>query len=158
LTDPETRQFTMEQLTDKSIPTAQEAHLLASMYDDDSECRNNLKAAVGTVRPDLVPALTEIERQRANITIKLVQRQISWGDAAQAGQALNSATQEKVAEIDREWKSELEEQNRAELQQRRASAALAMQYLQNQQMINAANRPVNTTCFATGSMTNCTTQ
>ena len=158
LANPETGQFTMEQLTDKAIPTAQEAHLLASLYDDFSECRSSLKTAVGGVRPDLVPVLTDEDRQKANIVIKLVQRQISWGDAAQAGQAVNSATQEKLAEIDHAWKGELEEQNREELEQRRASAALTMQYLQNQQMINAVSRPVNTTCFAAGSMMNCTSQ
>lgn len=154
----ETRQYTIEQLTDKSIPSPQEAHLAASLYDELAECRSSLRAAIASVREDALPILAENERQDENIVIRIVQRQISWGEAAQAEQALTVATQEKIAAIDREWKTELKEENRAELEQRQVAVDSTVQYFQNQQIINAMDRPINTRCFATGMMVNCTTQ
>jgi hypothetical protein len=172
----ETNQYSIEQLTDKNIPTSEEAQLVASLYDDAGACRNIFDKSIAENRPDIVNILGEVRNKTAQITISLVQRKISWGEAAEEFQALKSESDAKTATANRQWTSDLQASNDAEMAQRRAAAAVAIQYLQNQQMINqqqsaiqqqnlnqqlminSQNRPITTNCFASGSMLNCTSQ
>jgi hypothetical protein len=174
--DLETGQYSIEQLSNKNVPTPDEAKLVASMYDDAAVCRDIFDKSVAENRPDIVNILDDQRNKSANITIGLVQRKVAWGEAAQEFQALKADLDAKIAAANRQWTSDLQASNDAEMAQRRAAAVVAMQYLQNQQilnqqqsaiqqqnlnqqlMINSLNRPVTTNCFASGSMLNCTSQ
>jgi len=175
--DPDRGQFTVEQLADKSIPTADEAKLVASRFDEAMTCRKSFEAVVAADRPDLVPVLTNYDNQVSQATIPLVQRKLSWGEAAQKIQSLNTDLAANATAANQQWQSNLQAQNDAEMARRRAAAAIMLQSMQNQQMINQqqmanqqlltqqqlyntqqminANRPIYTNCYAAGSMVNC---
>jgi hypothetical protein len=78
----EKSQFTMEQLAYKHVQTPDEANSLASLYDDTSVCRSNLRSSVSAYRPDLLPIFTESDNLNTNTTLRLVQREMTWGQAA----------------------------------------------------------------------------
>jgi hypothetical protein len=176
LPDEQTSQFTMEQLADKSVPTLEEAKALASLYDDMGTCRAELKSALSTSRPDLLPAISEQQDASTNITLKLVQRSFSWGQAAQATQAASTVFRQKMAAANQQFIADLKAENQEEMAQRREEAAIMLGYMQNQQIysqqqlanqqqtynqqliLNSLNRPVNTSCLASGSMINCISQ
>jgi hypothetical protein len=175
--DPDRGQFTVEQLADKSIPTADEAKLVASRFDEAMTCRKSFEAVVAADRPDLIPVLTNYDNQVSQATIPLVQRKLSWGEAAQKIQSLNTDLAANATAANQQWQSNLQAQNDAEMARRRAAAAIMLQSMQNQQMINQqqmanqqlltqqqlyntqqminANRPIYTNCYAAGSMVNC---
>jgi hypothetical protein len=176
LSSAETSQVTMEQLADKSIPTLEEAKSLALLYDDTSVCRSDMRSAISSYMPDLLPLFTESDNLNTNITLSLVQRKMTWGQAAQAREAARAEFQQKLSLANEQYLTELRAENQEELAQRRAAAALMLGYMQNQQiaaqqqaanqqqlynqqlLLNSLNRPVSTSCFASGSMINCTSQ
>ena len=172
----ETGQYSIEQLSNKNIPSPAEGKLVALMYDYAGVCRNLFDKSIQENRPDLSSLLEQSRNSVSAITIELAQSKISWGEAAQKFQALKADMDVQVATVNREWVSDLKASNDAEMADRRANAAIAMQYMANQQaiyqqqtaaqqqnlnqqlMINAINRPVTTNCFASGPLVNCTSQ
>jgi hypothetical protein len=62
----------------------------------------------------------------------------------------------KIAETDRQYVAGLEASHDAELARRQTAANALMQWSQQQQLINAATRPVTTNCTRFGSSVNCT--
>ncbi len=133
--DLESHQYTIEQLSDKNVPTTQEARLVASLYDGSEKCRALWTKVIAENRPDVIPIVDESNNALARITMNLVQRKISWGEAAQQSQAVSAEIDEKIATANRQWGSDLQASNNEEIAQRRAAAGIALQYMQNQQMI-----------------------
>ena len=88
----------------------------------------------------------------------MVERKITWAEAARRSQAEASETRQKLVAADREWAAELNNAHQAELAHRQAAANALMQWSLQQQMINAATRPVTTNCNAFGSSVSCTSQ
>jgi hypothetical protein len=162
LPSDETNQFTTELPADKLVPTPEEAKSLAALYDDMNVCRSKLRSAVSTYRSDLVPLFSESETLTTNITLKLVQRKMTWEQAAQALQAAEAEFQQKLSSANEQYLTELRTGNQEELAQRRSrieqQAAKQQQVYNQQLLLNSLNRPVNTSCLAAGSMINCTSQ
>jgi hypothetical protein len=172
----DTNQYSIEQLSDDNIPTTEEARLVAYLYDDAEACRSIFAKAIAENRPDAIAILEDAQNKNAEITIKLVKRKLTWGEAARQYKALNAELDAKLATADQQWRGNLDASNNAEMEQRRAAAGVALLYLQNQQMlnqqqllnqqqnynqqmmVNSTNRPITTNCLSSGSMLSCTSQ
>jgi hypothetical protein len=154
--DLETGQPSMAQLTDETIPSEQDARLFAERFDEAGPCRGHLLTAISAARPDLVPVLADGMTQGSAIAVLVVEQKITWAEAARRTQALSSALRQNIAAADRQWIGDLNASNQAEMAQRQAAGAALMQWSQQQQLINAATRPVVTNCNRFGSSVNCT--
>lgn len=151
-------QFTMAQLTDETRISSDEARLFGTRHDDLGLCRARFLTALSAARPDIVPILIADYTKGDAIAVQLVERRITWGEWARQLQALSSDAHQQLATADRELIASLNASNQAELAQRQAAAAALLQWSAQQQMINAVNRPVQTTCNTVGGFTNCTTR
>jgi hypothetical protein len=87
--------------------------------------------------------------------VRLIERKDTWGGSARQSEALLSDERDRIAAADRQWIADLNASHQAEMAQRQAAAAALMQWSAQQQMINAINRPVVTTCNRFGSSVNC---
>jgi len=152
----DTGQHTMAQLTDETVPTAEEARLFAKRYDDVNICRSHFLTALSSARPDLVPVFADAYAKSDGVAVQLVERKITWAAAARSSDQSIAHLRRQLEDANQTWIANLEAENQAELAQRRAAAAAVMQWSQQQQMINAINRPVTTNCNRFGSMVNCT--
>jgi hypothetical protein len=95
---------------------------------------------------------------------RLVRREISWGEYATSSTQRATAMRVALLRVDQQIKTELNNAHAYEVQQRQAAAAALSNWayqqqvlLQNQQAINAANRPRMTNCQYVGAYLNCTT-
>jgi hypothetical protein len=73
--------------------------------------------------------------------VPLVERKVTWGEATRRAQRIIAEGQAQVAAANQRWMAAENAENQAELNRRAAAAAEVMQWYQQQQMINAINRP-----------------
>jgi hypothetical protein len=146
----------MAQLTNESFISPEEAKLFGARYDENTGCRTSLLRALSTARPDLVPIIAGMYAKGAALVVRLIERKDTWGESARQSEAVLSDEREKIAAADHQWIAELNAANQAEMAQRQAAAAALLQWSAQQQMINAATRPVVTNCSRFGSSVNCT--
>lgn len=166
--DPATGQPTMAQLTDESLISPEEAKLFAARWDELTPCKTHVLSALSTVRPDVVPVLSDGFAKGAAIAVQLVERKITWGEGARQTQALGVTVRQNVAAVDRQWIADLNASHQAEMARRQAAGAALLQWSAQQQMINAmtrpslpvyqmpTNRPWSATCTQLGTFVNCT--
>jgi len=154
--DLDTGQPTMAQLTDETIPSVEDARLVAARFDDLRPCRAGLLITLSAVRPDAFPIFGRAFANGAATTALIVERKITWAESARRTQENMGSLREQAASADKQWIADLNTSNQAELAQRQAASNALMQWSQQQQLINAVNRPVQTNCMHTGSFTNCT--
>jgi hypothetical protein len=81
--DPETGKYTMEQLSDTAIPTAEEAKLVAEYYDEAAICRHNAIGEIVRVVPASATAFENHLSLDEMLTKRLIRREICWGDFEQ---------------------------------------------------------------------------
>jgi hypothetical protein len=164
---------TLEQQTDSAVATPDEVALLLKWHVGLQSCHDQYLSVAQEKFGFMVPATQENYLSYDAIFLKLAQRQITYGEANQqlsqarvAAAARRSAAQRSAA--GKEWEAELNQENREELAQRQAAFQAAAQSLQEaaqrqhqiaqqQQLINALNRPTTTTCNSMGMTTNCMT-
>jgi len=154
--NPATGQHTMAQLTDESFISPEDAKLFAARYDEGIGCRTHYLNAISAVRPDLVPILAGTYTRGAIVVVRLIERQDTWGESARQSEAILSDQREKLAAANHQWGADLSAANQVEIAQRQAAAAALLQWSSQQQMINAATRPVVTNCNRFGPSVNCT--
>lgn len=154
--DLETAQPSTAQLTDETVPSEQDARLFAARFDETNPCRGQLLTALSPARPDLVPILADELAQGSAIAVLVVERKITWAENSRRVQELASSARQKIAAADRQWVADLNVSHQAEMTRRQAAGAALMQWSQQQQLINAATRPVVTNCNRFGSSVNCT--
>ena len=156
--DPENP--TMALLTNSAKPTVAEAKILTEYHDATIPCR---KIAVDTAsHPVFVPILLDTFTKTDEAYLRLIKREISWGDYARLRQAV-------VADAGRRWRqaagdinNQLANAHASEIQQRqRVAQAMAdwsrqqQQMQQQQALINAMNAPRTTNCNAFGNSVTC---
>jgi hypothetical protein len=107
LPSDETNQLTTALPPDKLVPTPEEAKSLAALYNDVNVCRSKLRSAVLTYRSDLVPLFSESETLTTNITLKLVQRKMTWEQASQALQAAEAEFQQKLSSANEQYSNRI---------------------------------------------------
>jgi hypothetical protein len=117
----------------------------------------------------MVPAYQQNYMSLDAIYLKLAKGEVSFGEAnSELAQARVQASA-RSREAANEWRSGLNEENREELASRAAAfqamatsfqqaGAAMQQQAQQQQLINAINRPLTTNCNRFGNSTSCTTQ
>ncbi len=146
---------TMAQMSDNTYPTQSESQLLIAFHDDAARCKQPAIQKIESVAPNLAVVLADAEIEGDRITLQLVKRQITWGQAATQRQAAWAENNRRLVAADQELANNLNAENRAELAQRQQAANALMQWSLMQQAINAANRPVVTTCSDGGAFVNC---
>lgn len=147
---------TVAQLTDEQLPTPEEAMLLARRHDEISGCRQTTLRVLSSAMPTVLPVfLDSWEKDTANM-VQLVERKISWAEATRRWEALKLEATKALTAASQQYLAEMDVLHREELARRERAADALLQWSLEQQLINAANRPVVTNCTRIGNMVNCT--
>ena len=153
----------LAQKADTSLATPQEAKVILSWRSDIANCRLALNTAVQSFAPALVPALLETQNAQDAVWVKLIHRELGWGGALQQLADIQTTIREKSQQVGKEMTAELQQEHQAEMAQRQAVASAFAQAAHNfaeqqnqQQMINAINRPRTTDCNSFGNSVSCT--
>jgi LAS superfamily LD-carboxypeptidase LdcB len=158
-------------LANSDLPTSQEIEDLYAGHQAIQPCRKIALEGMGRVHPALVSVFAEAYAGFDDDLLRLVNRQLTWGEYAQAYIQRRKMLTEKLLRTAQEIDAQLANAHAYELQQRqRAGQALMlwsayqqqlyqqqMQLFQQQMMINAANRPHMTNCTYMGYQPSCTT-
>ena len=87
--DLDTMQPTTTQLTDETIPSEQDARVFAARFDETNRCREELLTDIAIPRPDLTPILADEFTQAGAIAVLVVERRVTWAEAARRSQMLS---------------------------------------------------------------------
>jgi hypothetical protein len=155
----------MTLLTNKQVPSPEQAAVLIRYHNEyRRRCQETAMAALQTTHPALAALGSEVVAVLNQGYAKLASREVSWGAHAQFSEQVNAEAEKQWVTVTQRIRSGLEAQHSAEMRQRQAAIAnaynvYATQTLlnQNQQMINAYNRPRSTNCSVIGGYLNCTT-
>jgi hypothetical protein len=93
--------------------------------------------------------------KRDAITMKLVKRKITWGQALQQLEQERIEGQKEFIAVAQQMDSGFQASHQAELAQRQAASNALMQWSLQQQLINSMNRLTVTTCNENGPFINC---
>lgn len=151
--------------TNTSKPDAEEVAALLEFHRDGlSPWRAVALQDWAKVHPAYAAVAAETYAAADQQYARLVHRELSWGEYATFSAQRITAFRAAVTRIDQRIKAELGNAHAYEIQQRQAAAAAFSQWAyqqqvlqQNQQAINAANRPRMTNCQYVGTYLNCTT-
>lgn len=153
----------IEQLADDAIPTEEESKVIVALHNELSQCRaRGIEDFMKTV-PSLVSIFTPAYLEGDLITVELIKRKITWGEANKRKATIkNEAMTKGQAEVQR-LNQAYARSHEAELQQRQAAMNALSNWahqqqvlMQNQQLINTFNRPVMTNCTGVGRSIQCT--
>lgn len=152
----------LDRLSDTGKPNAEERQLLIRYHAAVAPCRRAAIDGASQALPELASAAQDWFATNDQALLALVQGRATWGDTIQAMTAARRTfvsrevgiRQRAAAELNRQHSAELEQRQRRSAALMAASYAMQQQALQ-QQMINAANRPVTTNCIRTGNVVNC---
>jgi hypothetical protein len=156
----------MALLADQAKPTPAEVEALLALHDGPvMACRRLAIEGAARVHPSYGVIFAQAYAEADNDYAGLVRRQMSWGDFAQHTQRRRQETAAALTDADAKVRQQLATSHAYEMQQRAAFGQAMQQWsyqqralAQQQQLINAAYRPVFTTCSYVGSMLNCTSQ
>ncbi len=152
----------IEQLTDDTLPTEDESKVIVALHNELSQCRaRGIEDLMKTV-PSLVSIFVPAYLEGDLITVELIKRKITWGEANKRKATIKNETMSKGhAEVQR-LNQAYARSHEAELQQRQAAMNALSNWayqqqvlLQNQQLINTINRPVMTNCTGAGRSIQC---
>jgi hypothetical protein len=156
-------QATLSQQTDPTYATPRDVELISARHDRLVPCRKANVEGYYRVAPAMASVYQEGYARSDELIIRLVKHQVSWGEYVAGARAINREESAKLLEAGQRLDAELDARNQRELAQRAIAAqalsnSMYQQQLinQNQQMINAVNRPVVTNCTQMGFSTNCT--
>jgi hypothetical protein len=138
--DLDTMQPTTAQLTDETIPSEQDARLFAARFDETGRCREGLLTDVAIPRPDLTPILADAFTQAGAIGVLVVERDVTWAEAARRSQVLLDDMRKRIAAADLQWVADLNPFHQADMAQLQAAAVQSQQ----RGLGDAASRPAET--------------
>lgn len=121
--DLDTVQPAGSEVADETIPSVKDARMFAARFDAVNPCREDLLRAVAIPRPDLVPVLADEFKAAGAISELVVERQVTWAEAARRAQVLSSDVRQKVAAADLEWAADVIPFHQPDMAQLRAAAA-----------------------------------
>jgi len=156
---------TLAQLSDSAKPTPDDLRALFDLHEQFiSPCRKLILEAAALFTAAQVAAVADWFAQTDAVYVKLAQGNLTWGQAVQALSDSERQMMARSAQIDAEMRRNLAQSHNAEIARRQQAAAALSNYvyqqqvlIQNQQMIDAANRPRVTNCQYVGAYLNCTT-
>jgi hypothetical protein len=120
----------MEELTDNTLPTPEEAKLLSWYYDGISPCINRFIASYSSVSPDVGAAYAEAHTGIQAVYAGWIERRITWGAGAM-----------KIGKIRRLLRQDLAAIADAQADQRRRAWAAFSNYDVQEQAIQAEQQP-----------------
>jgi hypothetical protein len=121
--DLDTMQPSRAELADETIPSVQDARLFAARFDAVNPCREDLLREVAIPRPDLAPILADEFKAAGAISELVVERHITWAEAARRAELLSSDVRQKVAAADLEWTAGIIPFHQPDMAQIRAAEA-----------------------------------
>ncbi len=140
----DTGRHTAAQLADETFPSQSDAALFVARFNELNDCRAQYLAAISPVRPDLVPIVVDAYSGGDEISALLVQRRITWAEAARRSEAANAETREKAVAAEHAWIAELRSERRAEVAQSQAAAAALARWAKARRMLDGYMHPVIT--------------
>jgi hypothetical protein len=159
---PSDKGATTAQLIDQTMPSSQEAPLLGARDDELATCRSTAQARVIPLIPALVAPLEQFQGALQTTTVMAVERKITWGEYARRDTEIWSAWKVLAASVGQQFDAQMNAAHQAEMQDRQtrllAASKILLDYSLQQQVINAANRPIVTSCMGTGTMASCVTR
>lgn len=132
------QQFTLQMLNDKTSPNKQDILLLNRLYGDYQECRKFFMESVSQTLPLSVNAFVELSSDTDKLWVQATARRLTWGQFNQGRKDLVTRKQEELNQATAQVNSQLQQENQAELAQRRRALAAGMQSVGNAY----ANMPV----------------
>jgi hypothetical protein len=91
--------FTIEQLTDDRVPTISESQLFAGYVDEVMSCNHRYADSVSQVSPAVARIIVDQESAIEQTLTLLVERQISWGEAARRQKQNQETAGAKLREV-----------------------------------------------------------
>jgi hypothetical protein len=149
---------TLEQMTDNTFATDKEIQAIFLTHPKVRACEEAFLHQIAQTTPSIVPIYTKFIAANDDLLVDLVQKKITWGTLARTQMDRGPELEAELAAEYQRINEGLYQENEAELAQRQAAASAMAQYYQQQQMIDALNRPVITSCTKFGYPTNCVSQ
>lgn len=153
---------TLIQLADNNVPTDEEIEAIIAAHNETALCRTQIIEDYMKITPGVIPIVVQSYHASDIITVDLIHRKISWGEANKKRLALVDELRIKLQDAGKQLARELEASHEAELAQRQQALNALSQWayqqqvlMQNQQLINAVNRPVTTHCWWNGHSLQC---
>lgn len=150
-------QPTLQQLADTSFPDDAQVAAIYQVHDGLALCRKQIIDGYITIAPGIASLMMTTFQQSDAEVLQLVQKKINWATYNGASQALAIEYRQKALQESQRIVTALNQENQAELAQRAQALQAFADYMQRQQAINAANRPIVTNCNHFGNQTTCTT-
>jgi len=146
----------IEQMESPDYPTSSDIKLGTALEDRLNPCRENLITALDSIPGSLGAPIENYYNDEEQGVIVLSQGRITWGQFVQAMHNAAIDQQEQLMAAINQLGSQLQAENDVEAAQQAQAYQNFADYLQRQQAINAANRPIITNCNHSGNQTNCT--
>jgi hypothetical protein len=153
----DTRDTTLDQLTDKTKATPEQIGAIKFLHPKAGQCRKVALEKIELVEPGAATIFAEEMNKSETALIQLIEGNTTWGAYNAARKENIAAATPKLVAEHQQMMNGLQRSHEAELAQRQAAANAMQEYFQNQQMINAMNRPVMTNCTGFGNSVNCIT-
>jgi hypothetical protein len=154
---------TLAQLADGGLPSDEDVQNIIAVHNEAASCREQAIQDFMQFLPGIVPILVQSYNEGDVITVDLIQRKITWGEANKRRMALKGEYMAKIQSFVKEVDRDLAASRQSEIAQRQAAFTALAQWsyqqqllMQNQSLINAVNRPVITNCQRYGNSINCT--
>jgi hypothetical protein len=119
-------------------------------------CRQIVLDAYQQNAPLYVPLHIKYFQDVDAVTVDLIQRKITWGEAHRHWQIVASQSAAETAKMSMYYREQITQAHQTELAQRQQVAQALQQWSNQQQVMNALNRPRTTNCNYIGSQIQCT--
>jgi hypothetical protein len=135
------RDATLEQLSDPSKITDQEAAAIVTIRPQAQECRKAFLDAMSRSMASVVPIFAEGYARADDNLLALLKGGENWGEFVRQGRDNVIATDQAVQAEAQRITAGFQARHEAEMEQRQKANAMMVQWWQTQQLINAMNRP-----------------
>jgi hypothetical protein len=156
-------QYSLEMLTNKTVPSKSEIALPYKLYADNQECRKIFIDGLSRLHPLAVAPAIEAYNESDKLWAEMASGKLTWGKFNEDRKTGTTQLTLKLSQAGQQIDTQLQDQHQSEIAQRQQAAAAIQQWSYQQQLlanqqaaINAANRPVMTNCTYTGTTANCT--
>jgi hypothetical protein len=116
---------TLEQLADNGVPTDEDIRDIIAFHNETARCRRQLIEDYTKFIPGFVPEFVKLTHEIDIITVDLIQRKITWGEASKRRLAVQDEYRAKFRAFGEQLDRDLTASHQSELAQRQgASQAL----------------------------------
>jgi len=144
------------QMENTEYPTQEDITLLSDLQNRIAPCQQNVVSALDGIPGNLGTPFETYYSDEDQGIVALSQGHITWGQFVQALYAAAIDQRQQVVVVFNQLDAQLQAENDVEAAQQAQAFQNFADYLQRQQAIEAANRPVTATCNQFGTQTACT--